>query len=100
MDEDKVKLLIDQRLAALFGMDRYTFQKHLQIFDGRNIQTGRTNGTKIGTAADQKLGFFGATPVTRQGAITAPTGGATTDAESRTAIASLISALQALGLIS
>lgn len=31
--------------------------------DGANIAVGATTGTEIGTAASQKLGFFGATPV-------------------------------------
>ena len=35
----------------------------------------------------------------RQAAITAPTGGATTDAEARTAINSIITALEAHGLV-
>lgn len=39
------------------------------------------------------------TPATRGAAVTAPTGGSTVDAESRAAITSLISRLQALGLI-
>lgn len=50
-------------LSMLLASDRYTFQKHLHIFDGRNVQLGVTTGTKIGTAATQKLGFYGATPV-------------------------------------
>lgn len=34
--------------------------------DGANIALGSTTGTKIGTAATEKLGFFNATPVVRQ----------------------------------
>jgi hypothetical protein len=33
--------------------------------EGANIATGATTGTKIGTAATQKLGFWNATPVTQ-----------------------------------
>ena len=35
---------------------------HLTIADAKNIVLDTTTGTKIGTADDQKLGFFNATP--------------------------------------
>lgn len=38
-------------------------------------------------------------PVTQQTAITAPTGGTTVDAEARTAINAIITALEAYGLV-
>lgn len=66
MDEERVRQIIREELANFESIDRYTFQKHLQIFDGRNIQTGRGTGTKIGTAADQKIGFHGSTPIIQQ----------------------------------
>lgn len=34
--------------------------------EGGNIQVGTTTGTQVGTATNQKLGFFGATPVIQQ----------------------------------
>ena len=34
--------------------------------DGKNIVLATTNGTKIGTAVNQKLGFYNATPVVQQ----------------------------------
>jgi hypothetical protein len=34
----------------------------LTLGDGYNIAAGTTTGTQIGTAAAQKLGFFGKTP--------------------------------------
>jgi len=40
----------------------------LETFDdGQNITLGTVNGTQIGTAASQKLAFYGATPVTQRG---------------------------------
>ena len=82
---------LEKRVATLEGVinhlvnsDRYVFQKHLQIMDGRNIQLALGTGTKIGTATTQKMGFFGVAPVVQQ----APTATA----------ASLLAALQAYGL--
>lgn len=48
-----------------------------------------------------KTAFFGSnTPISKQSAITAPSGGATQDAEARTAIGIIITRLQTLGLTS
>ena len=80
-------------------MERYTFQKNIQIFDARNIQLGRTNGTKIGTATDQLLAFYGVTPVNQPATVADPSGGLTVDGPSRGAINSIIDRLQELGLI-
>ena len=44
--------------------------KSLMIADGKNIILDTTTGTKIGTATDQKLGFFNATPVVQQTELT------------------------------
>jgi hypothetical protein len=78
--------------------DRYAFQKLIQIKGGVNIALDGVTGTKIGTATTQKLGFFNHAPVSQQASITAPTGGVTVDAQARTAIASIITTLQTLGL--
>lgn len=98
-DERQRLEYLETMFAMLLASDRYTVQKHIQIFDGRNIQLGRTTGTKIGTGTDQKLGFFNKAPVTQQPTVLAPTGGATIDAEARTAVSSIITALRNLGLI-
>lgn len=84
MDEDRIRQIFKEELETILGGDRYTVSKLVQILDGRNIQVGRTTGTKIGTASDQKLGFFGKTPIVRPAA---PTDAAT-----------IITTLQALGL--
>ena len=111
MPEDKVKELVqkqvEERLPELvtreverilkdFSGDRYVFSKNLELRDGRNVQVGRTTGTKIGTATDQKLGFFGATPVD-QPATVADASGCTGDADDR--LNELIDRLQELGII-
>lgn len=50
--------------------------------------------------AQGQVGFFGANPVKKQAAITAPSGGATVDSQARTAISTIITTLQTLGLTS
>jgi len=99
MNEEQIRQIIREELSNLIASDRYTFQKHLQLFDGRNIQTGRTTGTKIGTANDQKIAFWGGTPVNQPETITDPTGGATIDDIARTAIKAIIDRLQEINLI-
>jgi hypothetical protein len=42
----------------------------LHLADAGDITVGTTTGTKIGTAAAQKLGFFGVTPVVQQTELT------------------------------
>lgn len=54
--------------------------KNVTVADEGNIAVNGTTGTKIGTAADQKLGFFGVTPVVQpananQAALTNSTAG-------------------------
>jgi hypothetical protein len=75
-----------------------TFTANLTITDV-DIVLSATTGTKIGTATTQKLGFYNAVPIIRGAAVTDPTGGATVDAESRTAIIALNDRLQAVGII-
>ncbi|KKR46083.1 MAG: hypothetical protein UT82_C0018G0018 [Parcubacteria group bacterium GW2011_GWB1_40_14] len=77
MDEIQVRNIIQQELerkfASLFKGDRFVFEKLIQIMDGRNIQLGLGTGTKIGTATNQKLGFFNVMPVVQQADIVALT---------------------------
>jgi len=63
MDEQRVRQIIREELANIIWTDRYVFDKHLQLLDARNFQVGTIGGTKIGTATNQKLGFYGADPV-------------------------------------
>lgn len=67
--------------------------------DGGDIALGTTTGTKIGTATNQKLGFYNATPITQGTAVADASGGATIDAEARTAINALLARIRSLGLI-
>jgi hypothetical protein len=102
MTNDELKTEIDilkQRLNAYELSDRFMMNKTFQLMDGRNIQLGKGTGTKIGTEATQKIGFFGASPVAQQGHITAPTGGATVDGPARGVINATLTALAALGFV-
>jgi len=60
--EERVRQL-EGTLNLLIKSNKYTFQRDIQIFDGRNMQLARGTGTKIGTATDQLLGFYNTTPV-------------------------------------
>lgn len=77
--EQTVNRILDERLKDFETNERYTFQKHLQLFDGRSIQTGRETGTKIGTEGyvdandeGQKLGFWGTTPIIQPDTVSDP----------------------------
>src|SRR3990167_6607291 len=97
MTEEQIRNLIREELASvLIG---HTFSKHIQLLDGRNIQTGKTTGSKIATETTQKLGFYNTTPVDQPATIADPSGGITQDAEARKAINTLIDRLQEIGLI-
>ena len=114
MDEQQIKQIIREEFTKYLEpkIDRIVLQKHMQILDARNIQIGRENGTKIGTATDQKLAFFGTTPVDKPatvadasigsvaGAGTIDAGAVATNFTScQTAINAIIDRLQELGLI-
>jgi len=99
--EQQIRKIIGEELQTLFKIDRFVFEKHIQILDARNIQVGRGTGCKIATATDQKLGFFGTTPVDQPATVSDPSGAgdAGVDTPARTAINAIIDRLQELGLI-
>ena len=98
--ENRIRQIVAETLQGFVGTDRYTFQKHLQIHDGKNIQTGRTTGTIIATATDQKIGFFAKAPVVRQSSFSAlGTSGGDDDGIARAAINTIRTALVNYGLI-
>ena len=100
-DEKELLIRLQNILAKLDASDRYTIQKKMQFFNGRNIQFGLTDGTKIGTSALEKIGFWNTTPVIQPSAIGNPSGGgsAGVDTPARTAIISILTALRNEGLI-
>lgn len=64
---------------------------HMEIAEGGNVTLGTATGSKFGTSSSQKLGFWGATPITRPTVSGAKAGNA--------ALTSLLSQLAAAGLI-
>jgi len=71
----------------------------LSITDAKDVALGTTTGTKIGTATTQKLGLYNATPIVQGAAVADASGGATIDAEARTAINTLLTRVRLLGVI-
>lgn len=94
---------LNNKLDAFLNMyhrsdfpDKYVFTKKV-VLNNQNLDTEGTNGMKIGNSSS-KLSVYGETPVVQAGAISAPTGGATTDTEARTAINSIRTALTNFGI--
>lgn len=75
------------------GNDDITLNGGITVSDNKNISLGTSNGTQIGTASNQKIGFFGATPVTQQAHITDASGDAVTEMNT------LLGYLENLGLL-
>lgn len=65
--------------------------------DGGTVNLGASTGGKIG-ATEDKIGFFGKSPVAQQATITAPTGGGTIDSQARSSIGEIKTVLTNLGL--
>ena len=63
MNESQVREIIRQELSLFIRSDRFTFQKDVQMLDGRNFQLATGVGTKFGTGTGQKMGFFNVTPI-------------------------------------
>ena len=98
MDEERMREIVREEITKIFHSDKFHFSRDMQIANGRNIELGRSEGTMIGTSADQKLAFFGADPVVQPPVIAIPTGGATIDQVCRDAVTNIIGDLRALGL--
>jgi len=102
MNEQEIRSIVqDEIMKAIGGDVAFIFQKNIQIFDARNIQLGRKNGTQIGTSSDQKVGFYGVAPVVQAGSISNPSGSGTAgvDNPARNAINAIITALHNVGII-
>jgi hypothetical protein len=76
---------------------RVAFQVVGSFADGVNLTFGTVTGTQIGTAANQKIAFFGKTPVV-QPTLGAATAGASYTANEQTMLNAVYSAFRTLGL--
>jgi hypothetical protein len=72
-----------------------TMSGNLTLGSGNNLVLNTTTGTKIGTATDQKIGFFNATPVVQQAAVADATDATTVI----TQLNALLGRMRTLGLI-
>lgn len=72
--------------------------QNLSLLD-KNMVFGTTTGTKFGTGATQKMGWWNATPVVQPTAVADASGGAVNDAEARTALNALLARLRTLGIL-
>lgn len=100
MNEEQVRQIMREELARYQQFQNPTFKKHIVLQNGVDFIGSGDKGNRLGTSASEKWSFFGATPIVRPSAITPPSGGGTQDSQARTAINSLITTLQTLGLIS
>lgn len=99
MTEEDIIRIIDARLAHHIKQSKYVFDRPIQILDGNDITLASEHGTRIGTSATQKLGFFGATPIVQfpHGYLIQATGGTVIDYEARARISDINSLLSQFG---
>lgn len=62
-----------ESVAVSASSPTYTPHDDVTWDDGTDVVLGSSSGTKLGTAATQKLGLFGVTPVVQRAAIAALT---------------------------
>lgn len=92
------------RVLALYEQenwpDRMVLFRELELRDknGVRIFSSKSDGLSLGFPTG-KVGVYGVTPVTQAAGISSPSGGATVDAQSRTAITSIITALHNIGIL-
>ena len=98
--QEIVRIIIKEELSKFDFSDRFTIYKLMHFLDERNIQLGKSSGTKIGTETGQKIAFHGVTPSIQQAKISDPSGGGTIDTQARTAINSIIDVLENKGFTS
>jgi hypothetical protein len=92
-----VRLAIVLTGTATITDTRVAFRVIGAFADGVNLARGSITGTQIGTAANQKLAFFGATPVV-QPILGSATAGTTYTSNERTMLNAVYAAVKTLGL--
>jgi len=105
---EEVIRVVREELPRFIVGGNFLFERNIKMSDGKNIQLAVGTGTKIGTAATQKLGFFGETPVVQQttssqspATFSAGTSGIVNDSATwgGYTIGDIVAILQAFGLI-
>jgi hypothetical protein len=87
-------------LDEIIRNDRYLFVRDIELGNQVAIRGGGTVGSFIGKTTDDKLGFWGTTPVNQPETVATVTEtGADTDGDARNRINSIISRLQEVGII-
>ena len=90
---------LESEFRKILYSDKYLFDLDLEMANGRNFVFSIESGTKIGTATNQKLSFYGVTQIVQPAKINAPSGGATVDLQARGAINELRNQQRELGLL-
>lgn len=99
-DDDHTQYYNEARGDARYAhKSNPTLAGTITFADEAVLTFGTTLGTRIGTATNEKLAFWNATPIVQPTALADVTGGATVDAEVRTALNALLAKLRATGLI-
>jgi hypothetical protein len=98
MNKEEILQLIRQEMEQIVRFQNPTFEHHINLLNGVDLRVGGETGSRIGTSSTEKLGFYGATPIIRPTAISAPSGGATQDTQARAALTDIITKLSTLGL--
>lgn len=98
MTEEQIRAIIREELAFMVKNKKLVFPYPIQILDGNDIILASEHGTRIGTATEQKLGFYGVVPVAQQTAPSEPTGGAVVDVQCRSIMNAVIAELITIGI--
>lgn len=85
-------------IAVLLKKLAFLRAEDVSIAEGKNVVLGTVTGTTFGTAAAQKMGFWGIAGVIQPTHVADPAGGTTVDAEARTAIIAILSRLETVGM--
>jgi len=99
MDEQQIRAIIRDEMAK----GKFLISRPAQILDGNDIVIGQTLGTRLGTAASQKLAFYGKTPIIQQSGVSTPTAPSVgyvqaEAASAKTAIDALIAIVKNIGI--
>lgn len=87
--------------SVIDGNGRVKASQSVSLADGENLALGTTTGTKIGTGATQKLGFWNATPVVQpvgaaQAAVTPSTSFTGSDTVDKATVLAAVQAVETL----